>query len=88
MVAERSDDAAISATLNGRNGSKVAISLDHGFDADSSFPERMKHFPPPQHRPREPDRKRLDFRQWLVIVASPMAGFLVPFLLVLLLERR
>jgi hypothetical protein len=48
----------------------------------------MKHFPPPLEKPREPGRRRLTFRQWLVIVASLLAAFLVPFLLVVLLDFR
>jgi hypothetical protein len=53
----------------------------------------MKHFPPPRQmsgepgREGEPARKRLTLQQWLVILATLLSALLVPFLLVMWLER-
>jgi len=68
-------------------------SLESTLRPDRQRHPHMKHFPPPRQmsgepgREGEPARKRLTLQQWLVILATLLSALLVPFLLVMWLER-
>jgi hypothetical protein len=40
------------------------------------------------HEANEPEPRRFGFRHWLIVAASLLAAFVIPFLVVLCLDRR